>query len=153
MKKLRVTVIAALIFALGAGSSLAHQPALSDAMEAYIKRDGLMHLINSQRYILQQMLVGRTELDQEEFVRASKSLAAMFSMIPSTFEKNLMVSASRAKPEIWKNWDDFVSQARELQMIAEEMVAVAELSGAEAALQRVRQLSCGGCHGPYRSSL
>ena len=151
MSSHKVIFVAAFILALGGGLTYAHPPDMSDARDAYIKRDGLMHLINAQRYILQEMLVGKTEVEQEEFVRAGKSLAAMFSMIPSTFEKNLMVDESRAKPDIWENWDDFVSKAEELQKITEEMVAIAEIRGADAALQRVRQLSCGSCHGPYRN--
>jgi cytochrome c556 len=151
MNSLKLIVVAVLFSALGGGLTYAHQPDMSDEMEAYIKRDGLMHLISSQRYILQEMLVGKTEVDQAEFVRAAKSLAAMFSMIPSTFQTNLMVDVSRAKPEIWQNWDDFVSKAEELRKIAEEIAAMAEIHGAEAALERVRQLSCGSCHDPYRN--
>ena len=92
MKCLKVIVAAAVLMSmLVAEITFAHQPDMSDEMTAYVKRDGLMHLISSQRYILQGMLVGSREVDQEEFVRAAKSLAAMFSMIPSTFEENLMV--------------------------------------------------------------
>jgi len=152
MKSLKVIVAAAVImFALGAEMTFAHQSDISDEMTAYVKRDGLMHLISSQRYILQGMLVGSREVDQEEFVRAAKSLAAMFSMIPSTFEENLMVYASRAKPEIWQNWDDFVSKAEELRKIAEEIAAMAEIRGADATLEKVRLLRCGSCHNPYRN--
>lgn len=151
MENLKIIVAAAaLTSALWAGISFAHQPDLSDEMAAYVKRDGLMHLISAQRYILQEMLVGKKEVDQDEFVRAAKSLAALFSMIPGTFQENLMVDDSRAKPEIWQNWDHFVAEAEELRMVAEEIAAMAEIRGAEASLEKVRLLSCGGCHRPYR---
>jgi cytochrome c556 len=150
MKKIKLTILASLFVLLWTQLGLAHPPGISDEMNAYIKRDGLMHLIRAERYILQEMLVGKRELDQAEFVRASKSLAAMFSMIPSTFQENAMVDYSRAKPEIWENWEDFVAQATELRMIAEEMAATAEIRGAAAAVEMVRQLNCGSCHNPYR---
>lgn len=150
MKKMKIALLASLFVLLWTQVGVAHPPGISDEMNAYIKRDGLMHLIRAQRYILQEMLVGKRELDQAEFIRASKSLAAMFSMIPSTFEEQAMVDYSRAKPEIWENWDDFVAQANELRMLAEEMAATAEIRGAAAALQMVRQLNCGSCHDPYR---
>jgi len=63
---------------------IAHPGDLPDDMLAYVKRDDLMHLIKGQQYILHEMLVGQREVDQEEFVWASKSHAALFSMIPST---------------------------------------------------------------------
>lgn len=131
-------------------SGSAHPGDLPDAMLAWVKRDGLMHLIRGQQYILHDMLIGRREVDQQEFVRAARSMAALFSMIPSTFEANLTVPQSRAKPEIWQNWDDFVAKALEFQKQAEEIVALAEIRGADAALEKVRVFDCGVCHDVYR---
>jgi cytochrome c556 len=151
MRNLKVAVVAAALMAcLGGVASYAHQPDMSDGMLAYVKRDGLMHLINSQRYILIQMLVGQREVNQEEFVRAARSLEALFSMIPGTFEDNGMADYSRAKPEIWENWDDFVAKAEEFRRIAEDIATSAEESGAEASLEKVRLFNCGSCHDPYR---
>ena len=119
-------------------------------MQRRAKRDGLMHLLHGQRYILQSMLVGQRKVDQEEFVRAANSMAALFSMIPSTFEKKLMVDQSRARPEIWQNWDDFVARAEVMQRQAAELAALAEIHGAQAVLEKVRQFDCGACHDVYR---
>jgi cytochrome c556 len=134
----------------GLGTIFAHPPNLTTEMLAYIKRDGLMHLINAQRYILNEMLVGKRKVEQDEFIRATRSLAALFSMIPSTFIDEYMVEESRAKPAIWENWDDFVSRAEEMRLIAEEISIMAELEGAEAALEKVRLFNCGNCHNYYR---
>lgn len=151
MKRIKFDILAIVfITILFSGISFAHPPSISDEMGAYVKRDGLMHLIRAQRYILQEMLVGKRELDQKELIRASKALSAMFAMIPSTFEDRTMVDMSRAKPEIWENWDDFVFQADELRKIADEIAAMGEIYGAKAAIEKVRQFNCGGCHGPYR---
>jgi len=151
MKRIKFNILAMVfITVLFSGISFAHPPAISDEMGAYIKRDGLMHLIRAQRYILQEMLVGKRELDQKELIRAAKALSAMFAMIPSTFEDRAMVDMSRAKPEIWENWDDFVAQAEEMRKIADEIAAMGEIYGAKAAIEKVRQFTCGGCHGPYR---
>jgi cytochrome c556 len=143
-------LLAAFTSLLVAGASRAHQPDLSNEMLVYVKRDGLMHLLYEQRYILQEMLVGKRELDQKEFVRAANSMAALFSMIPSAFEQDLMVDVSRAKPEIWQNWDDFVAKAELMQKMAAELAAMAEIHGAQAMLEKVRQFDCGICHNVYR---
>ena len=151
MNYLKVIVgIAALTLVLAATRGMAHPGDLPEDMLAYVKRDGLMHLIKGQQYILHEMLVSKREVNQEEFVRAAKSLAALFSMIPSTFEKNLTVEQSKAKPEIWQNWDAFVAKAMEFQKNAEEIAATAEIRGAQAALEKVRVFDCGGCHDTYR---
>lgn len=153
MKKFAIVALtAALSYAIATSPGSAHPGDLPEAMLAYVKRDGLMHLIRGQQYILHEMLVGKREVDQQEFVRATKSLAALFSMIPSTFEANLTVEQSRAKPEIWQNWDDFVAKAMEFQKQAEEIAAMAEIRGANAALEKVRVFDCGNCHDVYRKN-
>ena len=149
MKRIRIIAAGLLLWAAGAPVA-AHQDNLTEEMLAYVKRDGLMHLLNAQRYILQEMLVGRREVDQEEFVRAAGAIATMLAMIPSTFERDLTVPESRARPEIWENWDDFVARAEELRKVAEEIAAMGRIHGAQASLEKVRLLSCGGCHDDYR---
>ncbi len=151
MKPNKIIIVPFIVISIfWAGASIAHPPSLSEAMGAYIKRDGLMHLIRAQRYILQEMLVGKRQLDQDEFVRAAKALESMFAMIPSTFEKSDMVDYSRAKPEIWENWDDFVAKADELRKLSAEIAATGEIYGAKIAVEKVRLYNCGNCHDPYR---
>lgn len=151
MKLIRLAVASVLLLSsLIVSNGFTHPADLPDAMLAWVKRDGLMHLIRGQQYILQEMLIGKREVDQKEFVRAAKSLAALFSMIPSTFGPALTVPQSRAKPEIWENWDDFVARAAEFQKQAEEITAIAEIRGADAALEKVRVFDCGVCHDVYR---
>lgn len=150
MKSLKVIVITALLSMLWVNITFAHPPSISDARTAYITRDGLMHLLNSQRYILIRMLTGQSPVDQAEFVRSAQAVSALLSMIPAAFEKNLMVDESRAKAEIWMNWDDFVSVADTQSKLAAEIAVLAEVNGAESVLQRVREFNCGSCHGPYR---
>ena len=132
-------------------SAFAHQPDMSDERAAYVARDGLMHLMHQQRYILTEMLVGKKPIDQDIFVRSAKSIAALASMIPRAFEKNLMVFESRSNPEIWKNWDDFISVAENLRKVADEIASSAETHGAASIIEKVRQIDCGSCHGPYRN--
>jgi cytochrome c556 len=122
----------------------------SSAMQAYIYRDGLMHVISGQRTILRGMAGGDVAMDEEKFIKAANNLTTAFSIIPNAFEDHMSVDESLAKPVIWQNWDDFVAKADELRMKAQEISEVASRQGADAAKDLVGGIRCGGCHGEYK---
>lgn len=150
MKNIKVVVIAALFSAFGVSLTFAHEPDMSDEMSAYVARDGIMHLIGAQRNILRNMASGKIPDNRREFVRAANALAAMFAMLPTTFEKNAMVAESRAKPEIWTNWDDFVSTANTLSAVAANIATTAGTVGLDAGKAKIGEIDCGSCHTPFR---
>lgn len=150
MKSLRVLVVTALIASLGAGFAYARHHDKPAERRAWVTRDGMMHLISDQRAILEDMAEGKRAADVAEFIRAANGLAALFQMIPSAFEQKVMYEESRAKPEIWQNWDDFVAKAILNSMAAAEIAATAELLGIDAAKSKVEAIDCAACHDPYR---
>jgi len=89
-----------------------------------------------------------------EAVGPAKEMAAFAKTIPSLFPEGSTGTGdeSRAKPEIWSNWDDFV-QAAEANADAAEALAVTAASGtAEEVGAAVKELgkTCGACHDDYR---
>ena len=146
MRSLKIIIITALITALGATLTFAGHHDETSEMRVFVSRDGLMHLISDQRAILRNSDVGAAE-----FIRAANGLSAMFAMIPSVFEKNAMVDGSRAKPEIWQNWDEFVSVANAQSIVAASIAITAETSGLDAAREKVSEINCGSCHTPFRN--
>ncbi|NNE37374.1 MAG: cytochrome c [Gammaproteobacteria bacterium] len=150
MKSLKVIVIAVLVSVLGVNIAIARHHGSGD-MRNFVSRDGLMHLISDQRGIIRAMAEGEAPDNEAEFIRAANALSALFALVPSAFEKNAMVDISRSKPEIWQNWDDFVSVANTQSLVASGIAQTAMTQGLDAAKAKVGDLDCGSCHDPYRT--
>lgn len=75
---------------------------------------------------------------------------AMFK--PGTARGDEGITETRAKPEIWQEWDTFVEKAENLQAVTGPLIAAVETGDRGkmgAALKNVGD-ACGGCHKPYR---
>ena len=150
MNKLKIIIVAGLIAGLGANLVFARHHSDPEGMRSWVSRDGLMHLISDQRAILTGMVEGEREDNRREFVRAANALATMFAMIPSVFEKNDMPGVTRAKAEIWQDWDGFVATANAQSIVAAGIATTAATIGLEAGKAKVGEIDCGSCHDPYR---
>ena len=60
---------------------------------------------------------------------------------------------TRAKPGIWKNWEDFESKTEDLRTEAEALAVVAASGDKKAILQQFQKTggSCKSCHDDYKS--
>lgn len=84
-----------------------------------------------------------------------KDLADTFEM--SSFAKHWPHDSadvkSKAKPEIWQNWDDFMKQAHDAHLKSLALVAAANSKDdakVDAAYKSFGS-TCGNCHKPYRA--
>jgi len=150
MKSLRVIMIAVLVSVLGVNVAIARHHGEGE-MRDWVTRDGLMHLISAQRGILQNIAKEGSTEDAAEFIRAANALSALFGIIPSAFEKNSTPDITRAKPEIWSDWDNFVAVANAQSIVAASIATTAMTQGLDAAKAKVGDLDCGSCHTPYRN--
>lgn len=81
------------------------------------------------------------------------NIALNAGQIPSLFPQGSLAEKTRAKPEIWRNWQDFVARARELEVQAEALEKLAEAGnkgGVATQLPKV-EAACQGCHDRYRT--
>ena len=86
----------------------------------------------------------------------AKAIAALAPILPSLFPKGSGTEAgeTRADPEIWRSWDDFVTASETLKNEATELALVSELGDtAEIAAQfgAMAQVGCGTCHRRFRA--
>ncbi len=83
------------------------------------------------------------------------SLAATSRTIVDLFPPGSTTGAeTRAKAEIWQDWDDFRAKAGDLVAAADNLVRVAHSGGDAAALEAAFGqvgMACGGCHRPFRA--
>ncbi len=84
------------------------------------------------------------------------AIAALAPILPGLFPKGSGPEAgeTRAKAEIWQQWDKFVAAAEALKTEATELTLVTELGDtAEIAAQfgAMARAGCGACHRPFRA--
>ncbi len=80
------------------------------------------------------------------------AIKAISEMVIDVFPRGSAVGDSRAKPEIWQNWDKFmagyVNYKTQTAKLA-EVAASGDLGAIGAQIQEVGK-ACGGCHKPFR---
>ncbi|MYJ72089.1 MAG: cytochrome c [Rhodospirillaceae bacterium] len=84
------------------------------------------------------------------------AIAALAPILPGLFPKGSGPESgeTRAKAEIWQQWDRFVATTKALRKEAEELALVTELGDmAEIAAQfgTMARAGCGACHRPFRA--
>tara|TARA_A100001037_G_C15093097_1_gene610110 strand:- start:739 stop:1206 length:468 start_codon:yes stop_codon:yes gene_type:complete len=84
--------------------------------------------------------------------KVALQISAIAAQIPHAF-KGGSPGTSRAKAEIWSNWDDFVSKAVSLQAAADVVAADATAGSLSSDPKKVVGsigATCGACHKVYR---
>jgi cytochrome c556 len=159
--------IAGLWLLVGAGCSEAPEqaagaPAAGPAVDqdtaeyaAMEYRQGLMHVMAFKAGPVRNMADGSMPVDEAVFAKSASDLAAAAGMITEGFVANSSstdIPGSAGLPEIWSDWDDFVSKAAALETAATEIANLAAQGGFAAAQAAAGELgaNCGGCHRPYR---
>jgi cytochrome c556 len=101
-----------------------------------------------------QMVRGKTPWDAAEFARRAERVALITPQLLEGFPQGSDTGATtEAKPEIWKNMDDFKSKMDELVKQSKLLAEVAK-SGDEAKMkEQFKQTAgaCKACHEKYRS--
>ncbi len=80
------------------------------------------------------------------------AMAALAEMIPDAFPEGSLGGESRAKPEIWQQWDKFTAAAGNLAAAAGRLEAAARAGDSAAIGAEAGAVgdACGGCHKPFR---
>lgn len=85
-------------------------------------------------------------------VAHAQDIQRMTVLIPDAFKKEITAGKTDAKPEIWKEWDKFVTAAEALGQEAAKLAEVVQKNDMEAITAQVKKVgdACGTCHKPYR---
>ncbi len=129
------------------GVALAQSKATDPDVNA---RQTLMGNNGGAMKVLVGMAKGQAEFDAAAAEAAKATLLADSAEIAAKFTNNASDPASKAKPEIWTNWDDFVAKAGGLTAAAEAM-DTSSLDGVKAGVAAIGG-ACGACHTPYKAS-
>lgn len=118
---------------------------------AFDARNTAMHVIVSHMKALGAVAKGEAPADASTVVHAT-SLNALAGTVKFMFPAGEMYDKSRAKPEIWSDWDGFVAASDNFAKATPALVEAAKTGDAGAigaALGAVGK-TCGGCHESYR---
>jgi cytochrome c556 len=144
VKTIRSAAVMA-ILVLGAGAGVAEEATLPEVKA----RQALMQQARVNTAVLGDMASGKAAFDAAAAATAKAGLAAAAAQAPALFEPEVTEAASKAKPEIWTNWADFVAKSEDL-VKATEALDVASLDALRAGMGAVGG-ACQACHTPYRN--
>ena len=81
---------------------------------------------------------------------ADELAEALAKINADTFPKG-SADGSRAKPEIWEQWDEFAAKAKNAVTLAQDIAAKARAGESTAELVKsFGKNACGSCHRPFR---
>ena len=83
----------------------------------------------------------------------AETMALNAMHIPSLFPKGSQTDKSKAKPEVWEKWDEFVKSSGNMVAWSEKLRDASKAKNAEqvdAIMKDFGRQACGSCHTPFR---
>ncbi|MXU64911.1 c-type cytochrome [Oceanomicrobium pacificus] len=120
------------------------------AADAISDRQAAMKTVGKNVGPLFGMMKGEVDFDADLAKSSAEAIAEQAAKVPMLFEEQALDGKTEAKPEIWANWDDFVSKAGDMEKAAMAVAAAAtDLDGLKASLGQLGG-TCQACHQEYR---
>ena len=90
--------------------------------------------------------------DMDTINAEAKRIAAWASVMPEYFPEGSDMGETKARPEIWENWDDFLTKAKANHDAASTLADIAAAGDMDAIPMAFKALSdtCGACHKLYK---
>ena len=141
--------VAAATLAVGVGAWAADQPA-----DQIKYRQAVMRSVGGHMGAIGAIVKG--EISQPDHLSGhANAIADMAELAVDIFPPSSASGAeTRAKPEIWADWDDFLEKAEAFRLASANFARVVDDGGDRAAIAAAfgdMGKSCGGCHRPYRA--
>lgn len=140
--------LAAILMA-GIGGLVVAAPKPDDAIEY---RQGVMMAIGWNIGALGAMVKGDVPFDKEKFSFLAGRAAVLAPMALEAFTPDTAKAKSHAKPELWKNLDDFKKRMGDMKTATAKLAEIAK-AGDEAAMKTEfgeTVKACKGCHDEYK---
>lgn len=124
-----------------------------DENPAIAYRESMMTLIGHNFGPMQQTLEGKIPWDDARMAAWGKDLAALAGLNQMRgFPEGSDKGDTHAKPEIWKNMDDFRKKMEDFQLAAAKLGKVAAGGDRKAIEEQIKATgkTCGSCHDDYK---
>jgi cytochrome c556 len=140
---------ALLVLAVVTSTTLAQNPGENGVTNrAVAQRMAMMNSATTAIETLVNMMGGRIRFDRVQARAARRMLINTARAMPSAFKKPHTDVLSRARPDIWLNWEDFETRADTAKRVARRL-SVDRLETLRTTLPDVLN-SCLSCHRTYR---
>ena len=139
---------------LGAALSTSAGVVLADAAQDAIEyRRAVFQLVKWNFAPMGDMVKGKTEFDAERFEVLAQRLAALSEMPLEGFSvEGSDKGDTKARAEVWSQWDDFAAGMQQFEKNAQELASVAssgDLEQIKPAFAAVGK-TCKGCHDNFK---
>lgn len=137
------------VFLLLSGTlALAHEEATGVVKERMDLMDGQKDAMK----IIGDMAKGKAPFDAAKAAEAARDIETTSKQIHELFPEGSDGHPSDAKPEIWTNWEEFTSDAEELQAAAKALAAALDAGDPawKGNFQTVTD-ACKACHKSFRA--
>jgi len=127
--------------------------ASEDENPALAYRQSMMTLIGHNFGPMQLTLEGKIPWDDARMAGYARDLAALAALNQMRgFPEGSGKGKTHAKPEIWKNMDDFTKKMEEFQLAAAKLGEVSAGGDRKAIEEQVKATgkTCGSCHDDYK---
>ncbi|MEE9316888.1 MAG: cytochrome c [Rhodospirillales bacterium] len=124
------------------------------------KRQDVMKNVVLKNFVIVKDFVKKGKGSARDVQKAADALVQVASKIPPLFPEGtgrpeVAAKKTRANPEIWFDWDEFVSAAKTLGSEAAKLSKAAAGGDKEAIAQQfvaTGKKGCGGCHKTFRGA-
>jgi len=150
MLKLRIIVVACAVCA--SVFATAQEPVKPDDAAQY--RQSLMNIIGWNLRPLRAMAKGDQPFDAAAFAKHSARIANTSDQLLEGFPKGSDVARdTRAKADIWANWDDFQAKLKDFDTQAKLLVDVSKANDETKSKEQLKNLTqtCKACHNKYEA--
>lgn len=98
------------------------------------------------------MAAALSKADYDAIINEAKSISAWAQKIPSQFPEGSDIGETKARAEIWFDFDDFETHAKSNQTAAEELITAVKSRDQSAIMAGLKNLgsSCKACHINYK---
>jgi len=146
-KSYQILFCSFLAILLSTGTVTAKEDTRTPEEKAYQFRDGLFHVIE---YKFVKMIEAKFAGDKAAFHKIAAEISYMSKMIPEGFIPNSIVEGTKAKPEIWEDWDKFTAKSAEF---TKNLDGLAD-SGYDISSFDPKKFggdNCGSCHRKFKA--
>jgi cytochrome c556 len=144
-----LTVLA--LLAAACSREHAHETPAEQAIEY---RHSLYHVISWNVHAMNDMVEQKASFDSSKFARNAERVAYLVPMLPEGFTPDsYLAGKTDAKPEIWKNREDFDAKLKKFATDSAALAELAKNSTLEQLTPAFKELKgdCKSCHDKYRA--